>query len=69
MRVEVGGPGDFAVVANKAEILQKLEERAGPEPRRLFEKFTRDMQKLQAQQKQDAGHADSSSGRRADVAG
>jgi hypothetical protein len=28
MRVEVGGPGEFATVASKSEILQKLEERA-----------------------------------------
>jgi hypothetical protein len=59
MRVEVGGPGEFAAVANKQEILQKLEERGGPEAAKLFEKFTKDMQKLQAQQDQDAEHANS----------
>jgi hypothetical protein len=57
MRVKVGGPGEFTTVASKAEILQKLEERAGPEARKLFEKFTRDLQKLQARSEQDAGHA------------
>jgi hypothetical protein len=47
----------FPAVSNKAEILRKLEERPGPEARKLFEKFTKDMQKLQARQEQDAGHA------------
>ena len=51
-RVEVGQPGEFSVVANKQEIMQKLEERAGPEARKLFEKFTRDLRKLQAEQEQ-----------------
>jgi hypothetical protein len=55
MRVEVGGPGEFAAVASKAEILEKLEERAGPEARKLFEKFTRDLAKLQEKQKNEAG--------------
>jgi hypothetical protein len=55
MRVEVGGPGEFAAVASKAEILQKLEERAGPEARKLFEKFARDLAKLQEKQKNEAG--------------
>jgi hypothetical protein len=51
-RVEVGQPGEFSAVANKQEIIQMLEERAGPEARKLFEKFTRDLHKLQAEQEQ-----------------
>ena len=51
-RVEVGQPGEFSAAANKQEIIQKLEERAGPEARKLFEKFTRDLQKLQGEQEQ-----------------
>jgi hypothetical protein len=65
----VKSPRLFPAVSNKAEILQKLEERAGPEARKLFEKFTRDLRKLQAQQEHDAGHAGITSGRRADLAG
>jgi len=58
----------FPAVSNKAEILRKLEERAGPEARKLFEKFTKDMQKLQARQEQDAGHANGMPGRPNDIA-
>ena len=36
----------------KADIVQKLEERGGPEARKLFEKFMRDVEKLQAEQEQ-----------------
>ena len=45
MRVKVGGPGDFAKLGSKEAIIQKLEEKAGPEARKLFEKFVRDVQK------------------------
>jgi hypothetical protein len=41
MRIEVGSPGDFAKLAKQA-ILEKLEEKGGPEARKLFEKFMRD---------------------------
>ncbi len=53
-RIEVGSPGDFAKLG-KVDIVQKLEERGGPEARKLFEKFMRDVQKLQAQQEQKDG--------------
>ena len=46
-RVEIGNAGEFSAVADKAEIAKKLEDRAGPEARKLFEKFTRDLAKLQ----------------------
>ena len=36
----------------KQGILEKLQEKAGPEARRLFETSTRDVEKLQAHQKQ-----------------
>ena len=45
MRVEVGTPGDFSGLS-KQEIVEKLEQRAGPKARKLFEKFISDMQKL-----------------------
>ncbi len=49
LKVEVGGPGAFAKL-DKQGILEKLEAKAGPEARRLFEKFIRDVEKLQAEQ-------------------
>ena len=45
MRVEVGTPGDFSGLS-KQEIVDKLEQRAGPKARKLFEKFISDMKKL-----------------------
>jgi hypothetical protein len=44
-RVEVGAPGDFRRLGNKEAIAQKLEEKAGPQARKLFEKFVKDMEK------------------------
>ena len=35
--------------------MQKLDEKAGPEARKLFEKFMRDVEKLQSQQEQKDG--------------
>jgi long-subunit acyl-CoA synthetase (AMP-forming) len=52
-KVEVGSSGDFAKLGNREEIAQKLEQKAGPEARKLFEKFVRDVRKLQAQQDQE----------------
>jgi hypothetical protein len=52
-KVEVGSPGDFAKLGSKQAIVQKLEERAGPEARKLFEKFVNDLEKLQAQPDQE----------------
>ncbi len=52
LKVEVGGPGDFTRLS-KQGILEKLQERAGPEARRLFEKFMVDVEKLQQEQKGD----------------
>jgi hypothetical protein len=54
LKVEVGGPGEFAKLGSKEEIVKKLEERSGPEARKLFEKFVRDLEKLQAQQEQES---------------
>jgi hypothetical protein len=36
------------------EIMEKLEQRVGPEGRKLFERFLRDVNKLQAQQQLEA---------------
>ncbi len=54
LKVEVGGPVDFAKLG-KQGILEKLEEKGGPEARKLFEKFMRDVEKLQVQQEQKDG--------------
>jgi hypothetical protein len=52
-KVELGSPGDFARLGNKQAIIEKLEQKAGPEARKLFEKFIKDVQKLQAEQDQE----------------
>jgi hypothetical protein len=49
-----GSPSDFAKLGSKQAIVQKLEEKVGPEARKLFEKFVKDVEKLQAQQDQEA---------------
>jgi hypothetical protein len=45
-RVEVGDPGDFSGLKSKDEIVERLEERAGPEARKLFESFIRKVEAL-----------------------
>ena len=55
LKVEVGGPGDFTRLS-KQGILEKLQEKAGPEARKLFEKFMRDVEKLQAEQWAERSH-------------
>jgi len=51
-RVELGQPGEFSRLTNKEAILEKLEEKAGPQVRKMFEKFVRDVEKLQSEQEQ-----------------
>src|SRR5512144_2164307 len=53
-KIEIGQPNDFARLGSKEDIIQRLEERSGPEARKLFEKFVRDLEKLQAKQEQEA---------------
>jgi hypothetical protein len=45
-RIEVGQPDDFSGLKSKAEIVDKLEERAGPEARKLFESFIKKVEAL-----------------------
>jgi hypothetical protein len=45
-RIEVGQPDDFSGLKNKSEIVDKLEERAGPEARKLFETFIKKVEAL-----------------------
>jgi hypothetical protein len=57
-RIEVSDPDDFSKLKSKQEIVEKLEEKAGPQVRQLFEKFISDVKKLEAEQEQEAMHAD-----------
>jgi hypothetical protein len=45
-RIEIGQPGDFSGLKSKEAIIAKLEERAGPQARKLFEKFIKQMEAL-----------------------
>ena len=50
IRWEVGMAGEFDRSLTPDEIMVKLEQRVGPEGRKLFEKFLRDVNKLQMKQ-------------------
>jgi hypothetical protein len=45
-RIEVGEPDDFSGLKSTQAIVEKLEERAGPEVRKLFEKFIKQVEAL-----------------------
>ena len=51
-RIEVSDPGDFSKLKSKQEIVEKLEERAGPQARKLFERFIKEVERLQANQEE-----------------
>ena len=51
-RIEVSSPDDFSKLKSKQEIVEKLEERAGPQARKLFEKFIEEVERLQANQEE-----------------
>jgi hypothetical protein len=46
-RVELGQPGEFDRVRTREEISQRLEERAGPAARKLFDQFVARLEKLE----------------------
>jgi hypothetical protein len=50
IRWEVGMAGEFDRSLTPDEIMVKLEQRVGPEGRKLFERFMRDVNKLQMKQ-------------------
>ena len=50
IRWEVGEPGAFDRPRTPEEIMDRLEERIGPQARKLFERFLRKVQKLEEQQ-------------------
>jgi hypothetical protein len=47
VRWETGLPGTINKPRTPEEIIAKLEERAGPKARKLFERFLRQLNKLQ----------------------
>ena len=51
-RIEVSSPDDFSKLKSKQEIVERLEERAGPQARKLFEKFIEEVERLQAKQEE-----------------
>jgi hypothetical protein len=51
LKVELGAPGDFSPPPEtEADVLQRLEDRAGPKARKLFEDYLRGLQ-AEAEQK------------------
>ena len=50
IRWEVGEPGAFDRPRTPEEIMDRLEERIGPQARKLFERFLRKVRKLEEQQ-------------------
>ena len=52
LKLEVGALGAFDRPRSPEEVMDKLEERVGPEGRKLFEKFLEQVNKLQEQQEQ-----------------
>jgi hypothetical protein len=52
-RVEIGQPDDFSGLKSKQAIVEKLEERAGPEARKLFETFIKKVEALKDRKTED----------------
>jgi hypothetical protein len=52
MRWETGRPGTIDRPRTPEEIIAKLEERAGPEARRLFERFLKQLRLLEEEQQE-----------------
>jgi hypothetical protein len=58
IRWEEGTASDFERSLTPDEIMEKLEKRVGPEGRKLFERFLRDVNKLQVKQLAAQEHED-----------
>ena len=54
IRWDVGEAGAFDRSLTPDEIMERLEKRVGPEGRKLFERFLRQVYKLQMQQQLEA---------------
>ena len=46
-RIEVSEPDDFSGLKSKQEVIDRLEQRAGPEARKLFEDFIKQVEALE----------------------
>jgi len=57
IRWEIGEAGASERSLSPEQIMDKLEERVGPEGRRLFEDFLRKVNKLQAEQQLEASES------------
>jgi hypothetical protein len=53
-RIEVGQPGDFSGLKSKDEIAARLEERARPEARKLFDSFVKKVEALKDRKTEDS---------------
>jgi len=50
IRWEIGDPGAFDRPRSPEEVVERLEQRIGPEGRKLFERFLREVQQLEERQ-------------------
>jgi hypothetical protein len=50
IRWEIGEPGAFDRPRSPEEVVERLEQRIGPEGRKLFERFLREVQQLEERQ-------------------
>jgi hypothetical protein len=50
IRWEIGEPGAFDRPRSPEEVMNRLEQRIGPEGRKLFERFLREVQQLEERQ-------------------
>src|SRR6516164_2679120 len=50
IRWEIGEPGAFDQPRSPEEVIERLEQRIGPEGRQLFERFLREVQQLEERQ-------------------
>jgi hypothetical protein len=53
LRWEVGAAGEFERPRSPEEIIAKLERKVGPEGRRIFERFLRQVARLQEKQQRE----------------
>jgi len=58
IRWEIGDPGAFDRPRSPEEVVERLEQRIGPEGRKLFERFLREVQQLEERQQLTASPSD-----------
>jgi hypothetical protein len=52
-RIEVGQPDEYSGLKSKQEVIDRLEQRAGPEVRKLFEDFIKQVEALKDRKTED----------------